>query len=129
MKSSSRTKPQTWKKAKIRHSGRKAQVALGCGVSRSMVDTTDYEHPEKAFFENPELLGLGRQIGPKILGAFWVFSAKLQHPFRYCESLVNSRVSNIESDNSQNVGLEDYNIISDGIFPHFTTPSIKIGLG
>ena len=38
-----------------------------------------------------------------------------------------SRVSNIESDNSQNVGLEDYNIISDGIFPHFTTPSIKIG--
>ena len=41
----------------------------------------------------------------------------------------SSRVSNIESDNSQNVGLEDYNIISDGIFPHFTTPSIKIGLG
>ena len=41
----------------------------------------------------------------------------------------NSRVSNIESDNSQNVGLEDYNNISDGIFPHFTTPSIKISLG
>ena len=40
-----------------------------------------------------------------------------------------SRVSNIESDNSQNVGLEDYNNISDGIFPHFTTPSIKISLG
>ena len=40
-----------------------------------------------------------------------------------------SRVSNIESNNSQNVGLEDYNTISDGIFPHFTTPSIKIGLG
>ena len=34
-----------------------------------------------------------------------------------------SRVSNIESDNSQNVRLEDYNNISDGIFPHFTTPS------
>ena len=41
----------------------------------------------------------------------------------------NSRVSNIESDNSQNVGLEDYNNISVGIFPHFTTPSIKITLG
>ena len=40
-----------------------------------------------------------------------------------------SRVSNIESDNSQNVGLEDYNNISGGIFPHFTTPSIKISLG
>ena len=40
-----------------------------------------------------------------------------------------SRVSNIESDNSQNVGLEDYNNISDGIFPYFTTPSIKITLG
>ena len=40
-----------------------------------------------------------------------------------------SRVSNIESDNSQNVGLEDYNNISDRIFPHFTTPSIKISLG
>ena len=40
-----------------------------------------------------------------------------------------SPVSNIGSDNSQNVGLEDYNNISDGIFPHFTTPSIKISLG
>ena len=33
---------------------------------------------------------------------------------------IMSRVSNIESDNSQNVGLEDYNNISDGIFPYFT---------
>ena len=40
-----------------------------------------------------------------------------------------SRVSNIESDDSQNVGLEDYNNISVGIFPYFTTPSIKITLG
>ena len=40
-----------------------------------------------------------------------------------------SRVSNIESDNSQNVGLEDYNNISDIIFPYFTTPSIAITLG
>ena len=40
-----------------------------------------------------------------------------------------SPVSNIESDNSQNVGLEDYINISDRIFPNFTTPSIKISLG
>ena len=40
----------------------------------------------------------------------------------------NSRVSNIESDDSQNVGLEDYNNIFDRIFPNFTTPSIKITL-
>ena len=40
-----------------------------------------------------------------------------------------SRVSNMESDTSQNVGLEDYNNISVGIFPHFTTPSIRISLG
>ena len=46
-----------------------------------------------------------------------------------CNIVHTSRVSNIESDNSQNVGLEDYNNIFDGIFPHFTTPSIKISLG
>ena len=39
-----------------------------------------------------------------------------------------SWMSNIESNDSQNGGLEDYNN-SDGIFPHFTTPSIKISLG
>jgi hypothetical protein len=38
-------------------------------------------------------------------------------------------VSNKESNNSQNVGLEDYNNISDEIFPYFTTPSLKIILG
>ena len=38
-------------------------------------------------------------------------------------------MSNIESNKSQNGGLEDYNNISDGILPHFTTPSIKISLG
>ena len=36
-----------------------------------------------------------------------------------------SQMSNIESNNSQKGGLEDYNNISDGIFPHFTTPVIK----
>ena len=46
-----------------------------------------------------------------------------------CRSVLLLAESNIESDNSQNVGLEDYNNISDGIFPHFTTPSIKISLG
>jgi hypothetical protein len=40
-----------------------------------------------------------------------------------------SRASNIESNDSQNLGLEDYNNISDGIFPNFTSPSIKITLG
>ena len=50
------------------------------------------------------------------------------HNFGKCDNDI-SRVSNIESDNSQNVGLEDYNNISVGIFPYFTTPSIKITLG
>ena len=45
------------------------------------------------------------------------------------EDYNNSRVSNIVSDSTQNVGLEDYNNISVGIFPYFTTPSIKITLG
>jgi hypothetical protein len=40
-----------------------------------------------------------------------------------------SRTSNIESNDSQNGGLEDYKNNSDGIFPHFTTPSINISLG
>ena len=43
--------------------------------------------------------------------------------FREIQRKNMSRVSNIESDNSQNVGLEDYNNISVGIFPYFTTPS------
>ena len=47
--------------------------------------------------------------------------------FNFSESI--SLLSNIESDNSQNFGLEDYNNISVGIFPCFTTPSIKITLG
>ena len=39
-----------------------------------------------------------------------------------------SQVSNIESNNSQNVVLEDYNNISVGIFPYFTTPFYKDNL-
>ena len=34
----------------------------------------------------------------------------------------NSRMSNKESNNSQNGVLEDYNNSSDGIFPNFSTP-------
>ena len=34
-----------------------------------------------------------------------------------------------ESNNIKNGGLEDYNNISDGIFPQCTTPSKKISLG
>ena len=42
---------------------------------------TDRGQPEKAFFfKNLKPLGLGRQIGPKILGAFGVFSADLPAP-------------------------------------------------
>ena len=43
--------------------------------------------------------------------------------------LDSSRMSKIESNKSQNGGMEDYNNISDEIFPHFTTPSIKTSLG
>ena len=32
------------------------------------------------FFENPKLLGLSRQIGPKNVGAFWVLSAQTTVP-------------------------------------------------
>ena len=42
-----------------------------------------------------------------------------------CGEWLGGLVSNIEYDNSQNGGLEDYNYISGGIFQHFTTPSIK----
>ena len=63
------------------------------------------------------------QVGPKARPI-------RRYPFsRLVLFLDSSRVSNIESDNSQNVGLEDYNNISDEIFPHFTTSSIKISLG
>ena len=56
-------------------------------------------------------------------------SRKVRLESKSKENPVNSWVSNIESDDSQNVGLEDYNNISVGIFPCFTTPSIKITLG
>ena len=47
-------------------------------------------------------------------------------PYLGCVIQVTSRMSNIES---QNGDLEDYNNISDEIFPHFTTPSMKLSLG
>ena len=40
---------------------------------------TDYEHPERVFFLNPKILGMGRQIGPKILGAFGVSATYSTH--------------------------------------------------
>ena len=51
-------------------------------VTLLTVHSTDYGHPERVFFENPKLLGLGRQIGLKMLGAwaFGVFSAELSVP-------------------------------------------------
>ena len=52
--------------------------------------------PNEAFFHwNPELLGLGRQIGQTNFGSFWVFSAKLSAPLLVqwvpclCFSLLN----------------------------------------
>ena len=47
----------------------------------------------------------------------------------FFEGQISSRTSNIESKKFQNGGLEDYNNISDGILPHFTTPSIRLSLG
>ena len=35
---------------------------------------------ESFFFENPKLLGLGREIGPKNVGAFWVFFGQTTVP-------------------------------------------------
>ena len=43
---------------------------------------------ESFFFENPKLLGSGRQIGPKIWGHSGYFRPIYQHPLWYCESLV-----------------------------------------
>ena len=74
----------------------------------------------------------------KMKSYFWSSSS---HVFTIPESTIffheilfvlffyTSRTSDIESNKSQNGGLEDYKNISDGIFPHFTTPSIKLSLG
>ena len=49
-----------------------------CTVSWIRARTTDTQR--ELFSENPKLLGLGRQIGPKNLGAFGVFLANLSAP-------------------------------------------------
>ena len=41
-----------------------------CSNKSLMVQSTDYEHQERAFFKNPNFLDLGRQIEPKDLVAF-----------------------------------------------------------
>ena len=48
---------------------------------------TDNGHPERAFFKNSKVLGLGRQIGLK----FWLFPAKILALFLHCESLVHGK--------------------------------------
>ena len=53
---------------------------------------TDNGHPERAFFKNLKLLGLGKQIGLKFWGSFWLFPAKLLTLFWHCESLVHGKV-------------------------------------
>ena len=60
----------------------------------------------------------------------WALAGSLQHVLGFdCFDSFISRMSNIDSNISKNSGLEDYNNISDGIFPYITTPSIKISLG
>ena len=61
-----------------------------CFYALPMIESTDYGRPMKPFFHwNPELLGLGRQIGKINSGAFGVFRPNHQHPFWYSESLVH----------------------------------------
>ena len=46
--------------------------------SSLVIRSTDYGHQDTDFFfENSKLLGLGRQIGPNVFGAFGVFSIEL----------------------------------------------------
>ena len=54
--------------------------------------TMDTGHPERAFFKNPKLLGLGWQIGLKFYEAYGVFLAKLLALFWHCESIVHGKV-------------------------------------
>ena len=67
----------------------------------------------------------------KVMRVFLICNIRVVQKSSRTDKLMagTSRTSNIESNNSQNGGLEDYNNISDEIFPHFTTPSIKISLG
>ena len=52
--------------------------------------TTDIKR--EVFFKNLKLLDLGRQIGLKFWGAFWLFPAKLLALFWHYESLVHGKV-------------------------------------
>jgi hypothetical protein len=47
---------------------------------------------ESFFFKNLKVLGLGRQIGLKFWGAFWLFPAKLFALFWHCEFLDHGKV-------------------------------------
>ena len=47
------------------------------------------------------------------------FVSKLKNFVKKKDYDFNIRMSNKESNDSQNSGLEDYKNISDGIFPHF----------
>ena len=51
---------------------------MNVGTAYFVSQTVD--HQTELFFENPNFLGLRSQIEPNILGAFWVFSAKLSAP-------------------------------------------------
>ena len=47
---------------------------------------------ESFFFKNSKVLGLGRQIGLKFWGAFWLFPAIKLALFWHCDSLVHGKV-------------------------------------
>ena len=57
-----------------------------------MIEATDNGQPERAFFQKLETFGLGQTNWAEILGAFWVFPAKLLALFWHCESLVHGKV-------------------------------------
>ena len=64
--------------------GNRVLVITFCASATTVIDPlsglTDYGHPERAFFKNLKLLGLGRHFGLKCFEAFVVFSAGLSAP-------------------------------------------------
>ena len=68
----------------------------------SLTRTTDIQR--ELFFKNSKLLGLGRQIGLKFWGAFWLFPAKMLALFWHCESLVHGKVL-LDLFPTKNVGI------------------------
>ena len=51
--------------------------------------STDYGHPDRAFFKIFELVGLGRHFGLNFFEAFGVLSARLSAPIWHSDFLVH----------------------------------------